>query len=429
MASKILVCFLYSFQCLGGTPHDLCLYWHIQMADVSLSEHPQNMRIHFYGVQGSGTVFPTRQERLKQQKMMGHELLEKVFQELTGLEDSQGNLSGRIEDILGAPLSPQVLHQFQTRLSLAEPRVYGGWTTCVWIETADGYDIVLDCGSGFRNCAKTLQEKWDTREERHLHLFGTHSHYDHTEGFDQAVVCFDPRNTIHVYGNRQFLHGLDRTLGIFTKHVESSVHGVHTPLFYALMPARFRSCEIRGEAPTPLGSDKNLLAHHIHDVHKPFEFGQTQIDMIPVSHPAPCLAYRLSRAGTTFVFCTDHELFHGPTDDPRYKSSRQAENHLATLSDHVDLLYRDGQYFRVEYDGQKGIGTGSPVSRVGWGHSCVEDVMEMAEQCQVRRTLIGHHDPNRDWSERNWIDAILHRRSDQTGLGFELAQAETIIDL
>jgi len=288
---------------------------------------------------------------------------------------------------------------------------------------------VFDCGSGFRNCAKTLQEKWGTQDERHLHLFGTHSHYDHTEGFDQAVVCFDPRNTIHVYGNRQFLHGLNRTLGIFTKHVEPSVHGVHTPLFYALMPAKFRSYESREEFPVPNPVDEDMLAHHIHDVRGPIEFGQTRIDMIPVFHPAPCLAYRLTRNNQSFVFCTDHELFHGSQDDPRYSASRLAEEQLITFSDQADLLYRDGQYFRVEYDGQQGIGNGSPVSRAGWGHSCVEDVLEMAERCQVRRTLIGHHDPNREWSERNWIDEILQRRGDQTGLRFELAQAETIIDL
>ncbi len=399
------------------------------MAEIPRTQNPTNMRIHFYGVQGSGTVFPTRGERLQQQEMMGDELLAKVFQQLSSMTDSQGNLSGRIEDVLGAPLSPQALHQYRKSLSLSQPRVYGGWTTCVWIETADGHDIVFDCGSGFRNCAKALQEKWGAREERQLHLFGTHSHYDHTEGFDQAVVCFDPRNTIHVYGNRQFLHGLNRTLGIFTKHVEPSVYGVHTPLFYALMPATFRSYEIRENSPRPNRGDEDTLAHHIHDVRALIEIGQTKIEMIPVFHPAPCLAYRLTRNEQTFVFCTDHELFHGPKDDPRYTASRLAEKQLRTFSHGADVLYRDGQYFRVEYNGQKGIGTGEPVSRVGWGHSCVEDVLEMAEQCHVPRTLIGHHDPNREWSERNWIDEILQRRSQQTGLQFELAQAESIIDL
>ncbi len=393
------------------------------------SNSPQNLRIHFYGVQGSGTVFLTRHDRLQQQEMIRHELLEQIFKKLTDFTDNQGNLTGRIEDILGGPLTPQALRQFQNSLTLTEPRVYGGWTTCVWIETADGHDIILDCGSGFRNCAKALQDKWGDRKERHLHLFGTHSHYDHTEELEQAIVCFDPRNTIHIYGNRQFLHGLDRTLGIFSKHVESSVQGVHTPLFYALMPAQFRSCEIRGDRPEPAVSDDTMLAHYIHHVQDPFEFGATRIDMIQVFHPAPCLAYRLTRANRSFVFCTDHELFHGPAEDPRYSASRQAEEKLTTLSNQVDLLYRDGQYFQIEYDGDKGIGTGSPVSRIGWGHSCVEDLLEMAQQCQVRRTLIGHHDPNREWSERRWIDETLERRSDQTGIHFELAQAETIIDL
>ena len=55
--------------------------------------------------------------------------------------------------------------------------------------------------------------------------------------------------------------------------------------------------------------------------------------------------------------------------------------------------------------------------------------MDMAEACQIKTTYIGHHDPNRDWSERNWISEGLHRRSEQTGLHFELAQAETVITL
>ena len=69
------------------------------------------------------------------------------------------------------------------------------------------------------------------------------------------------------------------------------------------------------------------------------------------------------------------------------------------------------------------------VSRLDWGHSCIEDVLEMATRCNVKRTYVGHHDPNRDWSERNWIDDILRRKSEQTGLYFELARAETVLDL
>ena len=95
----------------------------------------------------------------------------------------------------------------------------------------------------------------------------------------------------------------------------------------------------------------------------------------------------------------------------------------------ADLMYRDGQYLRAEYDGIKGIGTSGPISRVGWGHSCLEDVIDMATHSGIGHTLIGHHDPNRDWSERNWIDESMARRASVGDSRFELARAETVFDL
>ena len=53
----------------------------------------------------------------------------------------------------------------------------------------------------------------------------------------------------------------------------------------------------------------------------------------------------------------------------------------------------------------------------------------MAEVCRIKASYIGHHDPNRDWSEMNWIDETLKRSSDQLGLQVELARAETVITL
>ena len=87
----------------------------------------------------------------------------------------------------------------------------------------------LDCGSGFRICAKDIIQKWGDRKDRNLFIFGSHSHSDHTEGFDQAAVCFDPRNHIYVYGNRQYLRALDQYLGIFSHHVDVNLKGVQTP--------------------------------------------------------------------------------------------------------------------------------------------------------------------------------------------------------
>jgi phosphoribosyl 1,2-cyclic phosphodiesterase len=385
-----------------------------------------SLRIHVYGTQGSGSVFPSREERQAIRRRSEVALLERVFADLTAHADGAGRIDARVEDILGGPVSLQTLRAYADRFDVPEPRVYGGWTTCVRLETADGHDIVFDCGSGFRNCAHDLQAKWGPRSERHLHLFGSHSHLDHTEGFDQAAVCFDPRNHLHIYGNHQFLRALDFHLGIFSRQVASSVQGVQTPIFYGVMPARFQAWVI-GEPPTD--STGPSLHASVQPLDEPIRLGGTTITAFEVFHPAPCLGYRVEHAGRVFVFCTDHELWHGAPDSDAYARSRDAEARVVAHATGADLLYRDGQYLRAEYDGLMGIGGSGAIPRAGWGHSCIEDVIEMAVACRVRRTLIGHHDPNRDWSERNWLDESMLRRTSQVDAQFEFARAETVIDL
>ncbi|MFQ5738542.1 MAG: MBL fold metallo-hydrolase [Acidobacteriota bacterium] len=390
----------------------------------------RNMRIHFYGTQGSGSTFPSREERRKIQKLMAYDLIRQIFQDLARRTDKEGRLAQTIEDILQGPISKRALLAYLDTLRLSSARIYGGWTTCVRIETRDGFDIIFDCGSGFRNCARDLQTKWGRREERKLYIFGSHSHRDHTEGFDQAAVCFDPRNTLYVYGNRQFLRALDTHLGIFSRHVEESVRGVQTPIFYGLMPARFKACEIRDLEAQPAPLEKDSLVHQFHHMREPVRLGDTSVTAFEVCHPAPCFAYRIENGGRTFVFCTDHELRHGTDpEDPRQQASLEAESRLIGYAAGADLMYRDGQYLRIEYDGRKGIGSPSGVPRLDWGHSCIEDVQAMAKNSRIKKTLVGHHDPNRDWAERNWIDESLARDYRESGLSVELARAETTVDL
>lgn len=386
-----------------------------------------HLRIRLYGTQGSGSVFPSAAERRAFNQRASVELLKHVFDDLARHADDSGRVNARVEDILGGPISPRTLGAYADRFDIPEPRVYGGWTTCVCVETADGYDIVFDCGSGFRNCARDLQTKWGGRPERHLYVFGSHSHLDHTEGFDQAAVCFDPRNRLHIYGNHQFLRALDFNLGIFSRQVAQAVQGVQTPIFYGVMPAAFEACTI-GEVPAAR-PDRPSLNSSTHPLGEPVRLGATTITPFEVFHPAPCLGYRIEHGGSVFVFCTDHELWHGDAANPSQAKSLEAEARVVAHTTGADLLYRDGQYLRVEYDGLMGIGGSGAISRLGWGHSCIEDVIEMAAACDVRRTLIGHHDPNRDWSERNWLDESMLRRTGDTEHPVEFARAETVYDL
>lgn len=387
--------------------------------------HVRNLRVHIYGTQGSGSIFPSRAERLAFRRQSDLDLLSRVFEDIAAHTNADGRLDCTVSELLGGTFGPKTLAAYAERFEVPEPRVYGGWTTCVRIETPDGFDIVLDCGSGFRNCARDLQAKWGARPVRHLYLFGSHSHLDHTEGFDQAAVCFDPRNRIHVYGNHQFLRALDFNLGIFSHAVGRDVQGVQTPIFYGVMPAAFSATELGTAEPPSAG----LLPRAFHDVSEPVTLGDTTITAFDVFHPAPCLAYRIEHGGRVFVFCTDHELRHADPAHPDDARSREAEARLITYATGADLMYRDGQYLRAEYDGTMGIGGSGAVSRVGWGHSCIEDVIDMATACGVAHTLIGHHDPNRDWSERNWLDESMARRTSGTSQRIEFARAETVIDL
>ena len=395
-----------------------------------MTDQIENMRIHFYGVQGSGSVFPAKAEREAARLRSDLKLLEQVGTHLESFQGSDGKLSCSVDELIGGPLDRKTLFNFRSRFDTSEQRVYGGWTTCFRLETSDGYDIVIDCGSGFRICAEDIMKKWGDSPERHLHIFGSHAHFDHTEGFDQAAVCFDPRNNIHIYANHQYLKALDHNLGIFSHDADMQLAGIQTPLNYELMPAKFDSIEIRDFAASPIPPSGDPMVGKYHDLHKPIILGKTIIQPFEVFHPDPCLGYRIEHNGKVFVYCTDHEIRRGDNaDHPLQIASMEAEDRLIAHSMNCDVLYRDGQFLQVEYNGEKGIGTPLGVSRKDWGHSCIEDVIAMAQKCNVKQTYIGHHDPNRKWKELNLIDETLCRRSAQTGLKFEMAKAETVIDL
>ena len=390
----------------------------------------ENMRIRFYGVQGSGSTFPSSQEIEALQEFTDYGLLKRVFEDLAQHIDQKNTLDRSLTDLIGGPIDRKTLTRYKKKFMIPKARIYGGWTTCVHLETADGVDLVFDCGSGFRNCAMDLQKKWGDRKERHLYLFGSHSHYDHTEGFDQAAVCFDPRNIIHVYGNYQYLYALDSYLGIFSRFVKIEIFGVQTPINYSIMPAKFRAIEIQ-DTDQPARFDKEeIMTRDVHDLNRPIVLGATRITAVKVFHPAPCLAYKVQRGGKTFIFCTDHELRHGPDPgDPCQRESEAREKQLNQHAKKADILYRDAQYLRSDYDGLSGIGSSGPVRRLDWGHSCIEDVQEMALACGVKNTFIGHHDPNRDWSELNWIDESMIRRYEKADEKMSLARAGTVVDL
>ena len=347
----------------------------------------RNMRIRFWGVQGSCPLFPETHEVQEYKRLVTMDLLEKVLRDMA--VKSHNGSGCKVEDLLGGPLTAATLDAYQRRLGSSTLPVYGGDTTCVGVETADGNTIVFDGGSGIRNCSKNVIQRWDASRPRDLYLFGTHEHLDHRSGLPFSQFCYvRPPFNLHLFGSFQFLNALDERYGVFSRQLRSTTH-LDDPIDYRVMSASFRGNEIRNPDVADFRPSDGPPPWNVRDVNDPIRIGGTTVTAFDVYHGATrCLAYKVEHGDATFVFCTDHELRHGPTaTDPRQLQSKEADDRLVEHCRGADVAYFDGQYFLDEYTGRKGIGNTLAVSRVDWGHGCIEDVVDRVRACGIRRDV------------------------------------------
>jgi ribonuclease BN (tRNA processing enzyme) len=399
----------------------------------------RNMRVTFWGVQGSCPIFPTGREVSEYARRIATYTIERAVKDLAE-KAARGELTPESLRRLGAP---ETAAHYQLELGLPDLPVYGGETTCVEVETAEGDILVFDMGSGLREFSSQLLRKWAHRRNRTLHLFGSHEHLDHRSGLPFAGFCFARGEpfTLQLYGTHKFLQTLDERYGVFSQELSPSAHA-DDPLDYRMMAAKFVGTEIRRRmSPAALAARVSSSSTSnngdepppwsVQDVSESIRIGGTTVTPFEVYHGVTdCLAYKVQHGGATFVFSTDHELRHGEDpSDPRQSKSTSAEAVLIEQCQNADLGYFDGQYFRAEYEGLRGIGLTPPVSRVGWGHGCIEDCIARARKCHVRRSLIGHHDPERQWDERVHLDHELGRMCDGEPCRIELAKQGQVIDL
>jgi hypothetical protein len=293
-------------------------------------------------------------------------------------------------------------------------------------------------GSGLRECSSHLLRKWADRKVRVLHLFGSHEHLDHRSGLPFAGFCYARANpfSLNVYSTRAVLKTLDDRYGIFSKEIKPTAHA-DDPVDYRMMASTFNGVELRRGPAEDLPPEAGVtfeepdLPWRVHDIGQSIRIGRTTISAFEVYHGiTDCLAFVIRHGDVKFVFCTDHELRHGtdPTE-PNQARSLAADTRLNEHCQNADVGYFDGQYFRAEYVGLRGIGLTPPVSRVGWGHGCVEDIIARSRKCKIKRTLIGHHDPERHWDERLRLDHELARMSKGQDYQIELAKQGAMIDI
>ncbi len=267
---------------------------------------------------------------------------------------------GRLAQLRPGPTLRQEIERELGELPLHLRSTYGGNTTSVEVRTPDAL-LLLDCGSGFRELGRALQQRWKAEGDkavREAHILISHSHMDHSFATPFFPPYYDPRNHFTIWGNRLVLQSLDAVLS-----PTSALSHVYFPPTFDMMQALRRTEEL--------------------NPWQEFHIGETKVRTFPLRHPGGGLAFRFDRAGKAYVFATDHEEPEG------------RDEALASFARGADVLYTEGQYTQSEYEGKEALPGEGPMPRRGWGHSSIEACVRTAIAAGVKTLHLGHRDPAR----------------------------------
>jgi len=228
---------------------------------------------------------------------------------------------------------------------------YGGNTPCVSLNFQNGDWFIFDCGSGIKELSNHLMASGAQRLT--AKIFISHPHWDHINAFPFFVPLYIPGNDVEVFGAS---HG-DITM---RELISNQMDGVYFPVTMREFGARVYFHDLREEK---------------------IRINGAEISTMLLSHPGYCLGYRVDYHGRSICYITDNELFlpgsqgHNP-------------NYVERLKDFIrgaDALITDCTYFDEDYD-----------AKVGWGHSCISQVVDLAHGGEVETLYLFHHDPDQD---------------------------------
>ncbi len=225
-----------------------------------------------------------------------------------------------------------------------ETKDYGSRTSCTQVSENDNI-LILDAGSGIELFNATAYPG------KIVNVLLTHLHMDHILGLGFFKPFFDQGKEVHIWGPTAPTQSLRTRLSRY----------LSPPLFPVLL--RDLPCQI--------------IFHEIGN--SDFVIDGFNIKSRYIIHPGPTIGFRIEGKNSVFTYMPDHEPalgYNGIINDPDWISGYD-------LAKDADLLYHDGQYTANEYK-----------TKVGWGHSSMEDALLFTTYCHAKRLLIAHHDPS-----------------------------------
>ncbi len=246
---------------------------------------------------------------------------------------------------------------------------FGGNTAC--LEVRNGEDmIIIDAGTGIRPLGNTI----NTNKVKTIHIFLSHTHWDHITGFPFFDPVFNPDIQVVIWSPVGFEKS---TKELFTEM-----------LAYAYFPVRLE--DIRAK----------ISFNDLRDGH-PVSIGDITIDSHYAFHPGATLCFKIHVKGKSFGYATDNELFLGYQGNPNTigKDHPLIRSHESIIEffKHCDYLIHEAQYTPLEYQ-----------RRVGWGHSSISNAVILCKYAEVKEWIITHHDPKH--TDEDLLDKLqLHK--------------------
>jgi len=240
----------------------------------------------------------------------------------------------------------------------ARTSLYGGNTACVEVRCG-GEILIFDAGTGIRELGLALTNEF-LGEPLTLHLFISHTHWDHIQGFPFFVPAYEATTTLHIYGSP----GQGRPL---EKLLVGQMDPDYFPVGFGDLESAVRVHEYRGGE---------------------FRIGEATVTATYLNHPGMCLGYRVTHGGKSLVYATDHEPYRatlphvGQRGEEGWEFGQVLDEELVRFVAGADLYIGEAQYTDEEYRG-----------RIGWGHSSLSSTVGVALKGGVRSLALFHHDP------------------------------------
>lgn len=264
---------------------------------------------------------------------------------------------------------------------------YGGNTTC--IEVREGRNFVfVDCGTGLREAGTYLLKNYGVGIE--IPILITHTHWDHIQGFPFFVPAFIPKNHIHMIGPVMFDSPFDQVIA--------------GQMQYSYFPVNFNQ----------------LGAEISYESTQEQAFSINGITVIPkyVNHPVRTLAYRFEKNGKVILFLTDVEPYYDviyrgvpPEDEDEMQDFLEVQQTVAEQNAaliefcrNADILVIDAQYTHAEYQ-----------TKLGWGHTSMDDAIQIAHKANARDVVFFHHDPTRSDDDLDKLLDVYRAQIDKLG--------------